>query len=205
MPASIHAIVRPHGGIMPMVRKRSARVLTLAERRRISRGIHADVQSRQIAVSLGRSPSTISREVARHGGLNKYRAALADARAWDRAKRPKPCHLAVNAKLRRLVARKLQTEMGATTDRRLVEATVSDDETMQVSHETIYRVCSSGPWSTQGGTDEASAHAPYDAPFEESVSKGTNRADRSLMRYQSANGLPKPKTGLFRGTGKVTC
>jgi hypothetical protein len=106
--ASIHAIVRPHGGIMPMVRKRSARVLTLAEREEISRGIHADVSIRQIAVSLGRSPSTISREVARHGGLNKYRAALADARAWDRAKRPKPCHLAVNAKLRRLVARKLQ-------------------------------------------------------------------------------------------------
>ena len=47
--ASIHAIVRPHGGIMPMVRKRSARVLTLAEREEISRGIHADVSIRQIA------------------------------------------------------------------------------------------------------------------------------------------------------------
>ena len=102
--ASIHAIVRPHGGIMPMIRKRSARVLTLAEREEISRGIRADVSIRQIAANLGRAPSTISREVARHGGLNKYRAALADARAWDNARRPKGCRLAVNAKLCRLVA-----------------------------------------------------------------------------------------------------
>jgi IS30 family transposase len=89
---------------MPVVRKRSAGVPTIAEREEISRGIHADVSIRQIAASLGRPPSTVSREVARHGGLNRYRAALADASAWDRAKRPKSCRLAVNAKLRWLVA-----------------------------------------------------------------------------------------------------
>ncbi|RQR48563.1 IS30 family transposase [Burkholderia sp. Bp9126] len=93
---------------MPTVRKRSARVLTLAEREEISRGIHAGVSIRQIAVSLGRSPSTISREIARHGGLSRYRATSADARAWELAKRPKPCRLAVNGKLRRFVARRLQ-------------------------------------------------------------------------------------------------
>ena len=137
--ASIHAIVRPHGGIMPMVRKRSARVLTLAEREEISRGIHADVSIRQIAASLGRSPSTISREVARHGGLNKYRAALADARAWDSARRPKPCRLAVNAKLCRLVARKLQLKWAPQQIAGWLKQQYPDDETMQVSHETIYR------------------------------------------------------------------
>jgi IS30 family transposase len=47
--ASIHGIVRPHGGIMLLVRKRSTRVLTLAEREEISRGIHAGVSIRQIA------------------------------------------------------------------------------------------------------------------------------------------------------------
>ncbi|MDR5777506.1 MULTISPECIES: IS30 family transposase [unclassified Caballeronia] len=137
--ASIHAIVRPHGGIMPMMRKRSTRVLTLAEREEISRGVHADVSIRQIAASLGRSPSTISREVARHGGLNNYRAALADASAWDRAKRPKRCRLAVNAKLRRLVARKLQLKWAPQQIAGWLKQQYPDDESMQVSHETIYR------------------------------------------------------------------
>ncbi|WP_081081548.1 IS30 family transposase [Burkholderia stagnalis] len=137
--ASIHAIVRPHGGIMPTARKRSARVLTLAEREEISRGIHAGVSIRQIAASLGRSPSTISREVARHGGLSGYRATSADVRAWELAKRPKPCRLAVNGKLRRLVARKLQLKWAPQQIAGWLKLQYPDDETMQVSHETIYR------------------------------------------------------------------
>jgi len=137
--ASIHAIVRPHGGIMPIVRKRATRVLTLAEREEISRGLHADVSIRQIAASLGRSPSTISREVARHGGLKTYRAALADARAWDNARRPKRCRLAVHPKLCRLVARKLQLKWPPQQIAGWLKQQYPDDETMQVSHETIYR------------------------------------------------------------------
>ena len=137
--ASIHAIVRPHGGIMPMVRKRSARALTLAEREEISRGIHADISIRQIAAHIGRAPSTVSREIARHGGLNKYRATLADAKAWDQATRPKPCRLAGNVKLRRLVARKLQLKWAPQQIAGWLKQQYPDDETMQVSHETIYR------------------------------------------------------------------
>jgi len=124
---------------MPALRKRSSRALTLAEREEISRGIRAEVSIRKIAAGLGRSPSTISREVARHGGLYKYRAALADASAWDRAKRPKPCCLAANPKLRRQVARKLQLKWAPQQISGWLKLQYPDDKTMQVSHETIYR------------------------------------------------------------------
>lgn len=137
--ASIHAIVRLNGGIMPTTRKRSPRALTLAEREEISRGICAGMSLRQIAESLGRSASTISREVARDGGLTKYRAALADANAWERAKRPKLCRLADNAELCQLVASKLQLNWSPQQIAGWLKLQYPDDEAMQVSHETIYR------------------------------------------------------------------
>ncbi|MEU4841268.1 helix-turn-helix domain-containing protein [Nocardia testacea] len=65
-------------------------ILTAAEREEISRGLTMGCSARMIAVSLGRSPSTISREIARHGGRNAYRAAVADQPACQRARRPKP-------------------------------------------------------------------------------------------------------------------
>ena len=49
---------------------------------------------RQIARQLGRPALVISREVARNKGCERYRAADADDRAWDRARRKKPCKLA---------------------------------------------------------------------------------------------------------------
>jgi len=52
---------------------------------------------------LGRSPSTVSREIRRNGGYDGYRAALADDKAWART-RPKRCKLATNAWLRQAVA-----------------------------------------------------------------------------------------------------
>ncbi|MGA6204506.1 helix-turn-helix domain-containing protein [Nocardia testacea] len=55
----------------------------------ISRGLAMDCSARMIAVSLGRSPSTISREIARNGSRNAYRAAAADQLAYQRARRPK--------------------------------------------------------------------------------------------------------------------
>ncbi|MCG1039545.1 MULTISPECIES: IS30 family transposase [Burkholderiaceae] len=137
--ASIHAIVRPNGGIMPIARKRSARALTLADREEISRGIGAGYSLRKIAASLGRSPSTISREVTRHGGLSQYRAALADARAWELARRPKLCRLAVNVKLRQWIARKLQQRWAPEQIAGGLKLSYSDDASMQISHETIYR------------------------------------------------------------------
>ena len=84
----------PHGEICPAPRRRSRLALTLVEREEISRGIARDESIRSMAETLGPSPSTVSREIARNGGYARYRAALADERAWASARRPKRCKLA---------------------------------------------------------------------------------------------------------------
>jgi IS30 family transposase len=60
----------------------------------ISRGIVAGLSIRTIASQLGRARSTVSREVIRNGGRERYRASQADEAAWQRAHHPKPCKLA---------------------------------------------------------------------------------------------------------------
>src|ERR1043165_2325935 len=66
------------GGVVPAIRRRSLRVLSLAEREEISRGLALDESLRAIGRRLQRAPSTISREVGRHGGPRAYRAGRAD-------------------------------------------------------------------------------------------------------------------------------
>ena len=89
--SSIFGLLAPTGGIRPPPRQRSRLALTLAEREEISRGIACGLSLRAVAAQLGRSPSTISRELRRNGGYDNYRATQADQRAWDRACRPKRC------------------------------------------------------------------------------------------------------------------
>ena len=108
--SSIYFLVAPHGGIRPAERRRSRLALTLAEREVISRGVTAHQSARSIARLLGRSPSTVSREMSRNGGYDRYRATLADENAWARARRPKRCKLANNPRLRRAVAGKLRLD-----------------------------------------------------------------------------------------------
>jgi DNA-binding CsgD family transcriptional regulator len=86
--SSIYFQVAPHGGIRPTPRRRSRLALTLSEREEISRGITAHQSTRSMARLLGRSPSTVSREISRNGGYDRYRAALADEKAWMRARVP---------------------------------------------------------------------------------------------------------------------
>ena len=83
--SSIYFQVSPHGGIRPAPRRRSRLTLTLSEREEISRGIAVHRSARSMAGLLGRSPSTVSREINRNGGYDGYRAALADDKAWARA------------------------------------------------------------------------------------------------------------------------
>ena len=106
--SSIFGQLSPSGGIRPPPRRRPRVALTLSEREEISRGVVSELSLRAIATHLGRSPSTISREINRNGGLKCYRASQADQAAWDRAHRPKPCKLAGNPMLRQIVARKLR-------------------------------------------------------------------------------------------------
>jgi len=131
--------LKPHGGIRPVPRRRSRRVLSLDEREEISRGIAAGVSLRSIARELRRAPSTVSRELKRNGGHRGYRAAAADSQAWDRALRPKACKLATHEELRQLVAAKLQDNWSPQQIAGWLRHTYPDDEAHQVSHETIYR------------------------------------------------------------------
>src|SRR5450432_4146485 len=114
--SSIYFLVAPHGGIRPAERRRSRLALTLAEREVISRGATADRSARSIAKLLGRSPSTVSREMSRNGGYDRYRATLADENAWARARRPKYCKLANNWRLRQAVAGETQIGLVARAD-----------------------------------------------------------------------------------------
>src|ERR1700674_935741 len=98
--SSIYFLVGPHGGIRPAERRRSRLALTLAEREVISRGVTPHQSVLSIAKLLGRAPSTVSRQMSRNGGYNRYRATLADENAWARSRRPKCCKLAINSRLR---------------------------------------------------------------------------------------------------------
>jgi IS30 family transposase len=137
--SSIYFQVAPHGGIRPAARRRSRLALTLSEREEISRGITAHQSARSIARLLGRSPSTVSREIARNGDYDRYRAALADENAWIRARRPKRCKLANNGWLRQAVVQKLRLNWAPEQIAGWLKRTHPEDEYYQVSHETIYR------------------------------------------------------------------
>jgi len=138
-PGSIHGVVASNGGYVPAVRRRSARVLTISEREEISRGLAEGASLRRIAGRLHRAPSSISREVARHGGRHRYRAARAQERAWDRARRPKPCKLAAVPRLGELVAGKLAEEWSPEQISGWLARTYPGEQDLQVSTETIYR------------------------------------------------------------------
>ena len=137
--SSIAGILSRTGGIRPRERTRSGSALSLPEREEISRGIVAGHSVRLIAAALGRSPSTVSREISRNGGRERYRATDADQAAWDRAHRPKRCRLAQNRALARLVASKLQREWSPQQIAGWLKCRYPDDENHRVSHETIYR------------------------------------------------------------------
>ena len=137
--SSIQGVFAETGGIRPRPRCRSRRALTLAEREEISRGMVAGQSIRSIAASLGRAPSTVSRELRRNGGRRRYRASNADQAAWGRARRPKACKLVRNRALARIVARKLRGLWSPEQIAGWLKYAYPDDENYQVSHETIYR------------------------------------------------------------------
>ncbi len=132
-------ILAESGGIRPADRNRSKTALTLIEREEISRGVVAGKSIRAIAATLGRAPSTISREIRRNDGLRGYRASQADAAAWARGCRPQVCKLVQNRRLAHLVASKLRLEWSPEQVAGWLKRAHPDDEAFQVSHETIYR------------------------------------------------------------------
>jgi len=135
---SIRAFVESWGGVRPRVRQRSRKHLSLVEREEISRGVAAGESLRVAAARLGRAPSTVSRELVRNGGRSSYRAHRADRAAFGRARRLKASKLATNHRLRAVVEEKLAEWWSPEQVARWLRRSYSDNQEMQVSHETIY-------------------------------------------------------------------
>jgi IS30 family transposase len=137
--STVRDYLRRCGGIRPAPRRRSPGRLSFAEREEISRGLATGLSLRVIASRLDRSASTVSREVATHGGRSQYRAATADQLAWSWATRPKACKLATNPALAAVVTEKLKRRWSPQQIAGWLKVTYPDNQQMQVSHESIYR------------------------------------------------------------------
>jgi IS30 family transposase len=125
--------------VAPPQRRRRASSLRLSEREEISRGLAAGKTQRQLALELGRAPSTINREIRRNKTQRGYRAHSAEYRAQVRARRPKPCLLQSNERLREVVIEKLQCNWSPRQISGYLIEEFPDDASMRVSPETIYR------------------------------------------------------------------
>ncbi len=136
---SIHGVLSASGGIFPREKQRRRDTLTLAEREEISRSLATQCSLRSIAERLGRAPSTISREINRNGGIQRYRATAAESKFIERARRPKPCKLTTNQQLNVVVADRLQKDWSPEQIAGWLAKTYEGNMEMQVSHETIYR------------------------------------------------------------------
>jgi IS30 family transposase len=136
---SVQRVLREVGGLPPRTTFRSSHRLSIAEREEISRGLRGGESLRRIARSLGRSTSTVSREVAGNGGLRRYRAHLAEARAGARGRRPRRAKLACNRPLRLIVERLLEARWSPQQIAWQLRQDHPHEPEMRVSHETIYQ------------------------------------------------------------------
>ncbi len=136
---SVFGVLRLRGGIAPPKRRRSRLALTQLEREEISRGVAAGQSIRAIAREIKRSPSTVSREIQRNGGEAHYRSSQAEERAWERSRRPKKCRLAINGRLRQVVASKLKMQWSPQQIAGWLKMQFPDDAGLQISHEAIYQ------------------------------------------------------------------
>lgn len=134
----IYWVVRRAGGVPPRPRHRAGRTLSASDREEISRGLAVGRGFAVIARQLRRPTSTISREVHRNGGRHQYRSGRADRRAWERARRPKPCRLATDPTLRAVVEARLAQDWSPQQIAGWLRVRYPDNPAMQVSHETIY-------------------------------------------------------------------
>ena len=133
--------LREAGGVRPRRgRNLKGRCLSFAEREEIALGRAGGDTMRVIAARLGRSPSTISRELDRNTrGANGYRATTAHALAYERACRPKPAKLAVNLVLRCKVEQDLKLRYSPEQIAGRLRREFPDNTEMWVSTETIYQ------------------------------------------------------------------
>lgn len=134
-----HRYAKRHGGIAPPMPRRSERALSQLEREEVSRGIVLNLSIREIARRMNRSPSTVSRELARNGGRERYRAAQAEAQYLERLRRPKMPKLAQNPRLCATIASKLLQDWSPEQIVGWLNKRYPTRREMRVSQETIYR------------------------------------------------------------------
>ena len=135
---TVWKVVTATGGIPPRTPERSCRELKAGEREELSRGLARGESCRALARRLGRAHSTLSREVHRNGGRQRYRAAEADVAAVRRRQRPKVGKLARSPALRAEVESRLQLNWAPQQISAWLKREYSDNPQMQVSPETIY-------------------------------------------------------------------
>jgi IS30 family transposase len=128
------------GGVCRISGESSGRLLSMSEREEIAVGVAAGLSARQVAARIGRSPSTVSRELGRCPP-GRYRASTAQPDADRLARRVKPSKLAGNERLRGYVEAKLSGRSRLSPEQIAHQLVVDfpDDEQMRVSHETIYQ------------------------------------------------------------------
>ena len=113
--------------------------LTLADREEISRGLAMNLEQKDIAVSIGRSESIVSREIDRHGGRVKYRAHVADEEAKRSRERPKDRKIDAEPRLRERVISDMRKNWSPEQVAGRMRYERSRGETdLSVSHEAIY-------------------------------------------------------------------
>ena len=137
-PSSVRDYIHQAGGIRPRPSRRSGKALTMQEREEISRGLAGGASLRAIAVRIGRSPSTVCREVARNHGRQSYRAGSAEEAALSRGQRPKPAKLKIYGPLRVEVMARLEANWSPQQISRCLKEEYPGQPEMQISHETIY-------------------------------------------------------------------
>lgn len=133
----VRRYVASTGGRRRAPRRRATRCLSAGEREEISRGLARGDSCRQIAAGIGRSHTTVSRELRSNGGRERYRAIDADEGASERARRPKTAKLATNGALRAIVEERLELKWSPEQIAGWLGRTYPDDEQMAISHETL--------------------------------------------------------------------
>src|SRR3954454_5907993 len=186
---------------MPAVRA----MLMLADREEISRGLAEGLQYREIGLRLGRASSVISREVGRHGGRERYRAAAADTAAAAARERPKLFAVERSPRLRAAVCQQLRQGWSPASIAGRLPVEYAADESCRVSHEAIYQWVYAQPVSIlarelislrTGRKARKGGRRPPPAPPPPPRGRGS--------RSTSTTAPPRSPAARSRGTGRAT-
>ncbi len=205
-PGSVHGVVVSNGGYVPAPRRRSPRVLSISEREEISRGLAAGCSLRSIAGCLGRAPSTVSREVARHGDRTHYRVARADDRAFSTCTAPQALQARQRAAVARPRCREARRGVVAAADLRMACAHLRwGAGSAGVHRDDLSQPLRPGPRRARQGAHRASAHEAHHAPVAERQPQRAGPRRHHGRGLLSASARPRSRTASSRATGRATC